>query len=632
MINRLKKGTAAISSDPKYVLLDEPFAGVDPIAVNDIDYIEVTRSPGTATYGISALMAVINIVTKDPLNSSSFAANITADNDDNYQRLHLSFAGKSSEKAAYRISASAIKDNGSESEHEEHEEFYDDTRIDLFNSTVNFKISPSTQAFLSFYHSDNTSEDPTTDAAANSQLNIDEDEIKTRSSYFLGKVNHAISTHHDMSVKAYYTRVKQTDKIGICSPTVLLSQPLSQLSFLNPDYANALLGAADPNSVPLSGSAEQAQLRQEFITESNQYGAILYGTETCGIGNGDSLAKNTAVEIEDTYIFNENLRLVSGFGVTQQNIDSMAYFQGEVSSTTYRVFANTETRWNSWVFNSGVMLEYNDDAYEKTAVSPRLGANYRLNDDNTLRFVLSKAVQIPDVSDRELNAALYLENFTMPYPADGRTEGYRAFANGSAENMESQEILAREISLYTQKRHPFNNQIINIHSDIKLFYNSLYYRPYYNYDTVGATSSSTLKGFETDINIVFRDLLSDSLDNIDFQINYTYLDSDRGEILEDSAITVGNQEFLNNERFIKHSGSTYSIFNFKNSWFTALAYTGNTTKTSSFETYEFGFGKNIALSTGALTLGGKLSHQNTPDNYPIEESPTAFFFNISFSR
>ena len=600
-----------------------------PLTINDIDYIEVTRSPGAATYGINALMAVINIVTKDPLNSPAFSASATKSGND-YERLDMSFSGKPSARFSYRISASASDDTGFDREYEDGESLEDGYTISLINSKVNFKIDPSTQASLSFYYGNSDREDEA-DTTGNVQFNANEDKFNTKSRYFSGSVNRVISAHHDIAIKAYHARVKESFNPILCDFPVFFSEPLYQLSLLNFDYAAALL-AEEIDEVPFSGSPEEDNLREQFAAEEDEYADILYETSTCGNASFNSVEKNTAVEFEDTYIFNENLRLVSGLGATRQHIDSMTYFQGEVSSTTYRAFANAETRWQPWVFNTGAMLEYNDKAPDKTAFSPRIGANYRLNNHSTLKFILSKAVQIPDLSEREFNRGLYVENLTQPYPADGRTAGYLLFsAFKPNDEIESEEILAREISLYTEKRYPSDHGTVDVSSDIKLFYNSLSFRPYLLYGNVESTSNMTLKGFETDINFLFSNLSGDALESLDFRINYTYLDSNTGNFLENSGLTAEEQAFTEDVQFIKHTGSMYAIFNLNDGWFSALSYSGNLTKAETYNTYEFGFGRKIKLALGAFTLSGKLSHQNRPNDGAVNDSPNAFFFNAKLS-
>ena len=602
-----------------------------PLTINDIDYIEVTRSPGAATYGINALMAVINIVTKDPLNSSAFSTSATKSGND-YDRLDMSFSGKPSKKLSYRISASASNDDGFDKEYKGGESLEDSYKISLINSKVNINISPSTQASLSFYYGNSDREDEA-DTEGNVQFNANEDKFNTKSRYFSGRVNHAISTHHDITVKAYHTQVKESFNPILCNFPVFFSEPLYQLSLLNFDYAAALL-AEEIDNVPFSGSPEEDNLREQFVAEDNEYGDTLYTTSTCGNANLNSVEKNTTIEFEDTYIFNEKLRLVSGFGATHQQIDSTTYFQGEVSSTTYRTFTNAEIRREPWVFNTGAMLEYNDQTSDKMAFSPRIGANYRLNNDSTLKFILSKAVQIPDLSEREYNRDLYIENLTQPYPADGRTAGYLLFSKFRLENdnIESEEILAREISLYTEKRYPSDHGTVDVSSDIKLFYNSLSFRPYLLYGNVESTSDITLKGFETDINFLFSNLSSDILKNLDLGINYTYLDSSTGNFLKNSRLPAEEQTYTEDVQFVQHTGSMYSIFEFKDGWFTSLSYSGNLTKAETYNTSELGFGKEIKLTTGTVTLSGKWSHQNRPADGSVNNSPNTFFFNVSFNR
>jgi iron complex outermembrane recepter protein len=608
-----------------------------PLTINDIDYIEVTRSPGAASYGINSLMAVINIVTKDPLNSSAVSSNITRGGND-YHRLDLSFSGKPAAALAYRISASASSDDGIDyTLGDSFDSTYtprDDHKIDLVNSAVNIKINQSTQASLSLYYANSVAEDFSTDPGGEHQFNANEDKIKTKSNYFAGSINHSISAHHDLIFKAYYTTVRQTYNPIFCDFTVFFSEPLAQLSFLNLDYAAALLSSSDPaNTVPRTGLPQEDALRDQFIEEQDNYFDALYRRRTCGNEDHNSLEKNISVELEDTYIFSENMRLVSGFGTNRQHLDSIRVFQGEVSSTTYRLFANAETRLKRWVFNTGAMLEYNDEAFNQSALSPRLGANYRLNNDSTLRFVLSKAIQIPDLSERELDSRMYLENLTPSYPTDQRTEGYRAFAGLKArDNLESQELLAREVSLYTNKTYPSDNRIIDIIYDFKVFYNSLNFRPYPWYGTAGNTINTTLNGFETDINILSSELSNEAIDHLELHINYAYLNSDNtGSFLDDAQfLSAEGRVQARDLQFIKHAGSMYSIFDFKDGWFTTLSYSGNLTKASNFSTSEYGFGRRIKLNTGSLTLAGKLSYQNRPDDYAFSDSPNAFFFNARF--
>ena len=134
------------------------------------------------------------------------------------------------------------------------------------------------------------------------------------------------------------------------------------------------------------------------------------------------------------------------------------------------------------------------------------------------------------------------------------------------------------------------------------------------------------------MHIVLRELLSEIFSTLELHVNYTYLDSEPGEFLEDSAIPAETQAFLNNERFIAQTGSFYSILDFKGGWFTTLAYSGNTTDTSSFDTYEFGIGKKIRVSDGDFTLSGKFSHYNRPGYpFPSNDSPNAFFLNAGFN-
>jgi len=495
-----------------------------PLSIDDIDYIEVTRSPSAATYGVNSLLAVINIITKDPLASPAFSANIT-DSGDDYHRLNLSFSGKMSPGFAYRISATITDDEGFDNRLGNSgrvRKITDGHDIKQVNSTVSVDIGQSTNASLSWYYNSSVQEVADTDNRGRVRNNIDEDKLNIKHHHLSGKLHHVVSANHDMTLRAHYTRLRQTYNPIICHLTFLLSEPLSQLSSQNYDYAVALLELpfANPSDVPTSDSPQQEVLKEQFLKEADEYFDTLFNTATCFSGSFNSLEEHFSVELEDTYLWSENLRFVSGFGANHWYIDSATYFQGDVSSTTYRTFANAEARLNRWVFNAGAMLEYNDEAYDKTALSPRFGANYRIDDHSTLRFIVSKAVQIPDLPEREFNRSLYAENFTPPYPVDQRTEGYLAFYHLTADDdLKSQRAFAREVSLYTKKRYPADNGYIDASSDIKLFYNRLSFRPSLLYSNTQDISDLTLRGLETDITVAFNQPLSDTFDHVALHIN-----------------------------------------------------------------------------------------------------------------
>jgi len=110
-------------------------------------------------------------------------------------------------------------------------------------------------------------------------------------------------------------------------------------------------------------------------------------------------------------------------------------------------------------------------------------------------------------------------------------------------------------------------------------------------------------------------------------LTYTYLQSELGNFLEDTRLDAGLQALFKDQQFIKHSGAAYSIFQFKDGWFTTLSYSANLTEAYNFGLYEFGFGKELKLTASSLTLSGKLSRQHRPYGFPFNNSPNAFFFN-----
>lgn len=81
-----------------------------PIAVEDIDRIEVVRGPNAATYGANAFLGTINILTRDPATASGASVSVNA-GEAGIADAYFSAAGHG-EDWRYRISAGQRADKG----------------------------------------------------------------------------------------------------------------------------------------------------------------------------------------------------------------------------------------------------------------------------------------------------------------------------------------------------------------------------------------------------------------------------------------------------------------------------------------------------------------------------------------
>src|SRR5690606_2232111 len=106
-----------------------------PLAIEDIERIEIVRGPDTAAYGANAFLGVINIVTRHPDDSLKLRLKATA-GDPHVEDYYGSTSGKIG-SASYRVSANERRDSGFDKNHFG-EVRNDSTNLQLFNMRWSF--------------------------------------------------------------------------------------------------------------------------------------------------------------------------------------------------------------------------------------------------------------------------------------------------------------------------------------------------------------------------------------------------------------------------------------------------------------------------------------------------------------
>lgn len=593
-----------------------------PISINDIDVVEVTRSPSAATYGANSMMAVINIKTKDPYDVSKFGA-IASAGGRGAQSADLFTGGKISDTFRYKVSVSSETDNGYDKNYLG-EERRDGSNIKRFNGRLDFQISPDTEADFSLGYTDALTELEYRDSNQLTFPDIDTESIFTSLNFI-----HRFTQGHELQIKSYFTQNDQNLDWKTCYPTILFSQNIRNLQLQNPAYVQALVN----RQYPTGGSISDDALRDAVLGELSALGSSAF-SPTCGWINEDAKEQKSDLEIQDTIIIADNLRLVSGLGVMNQSIDSETFTDGSVSVYSYQVFGNAEYRWNRFVFNLGGMYEYEEGHLYKPELSPRLGINYRLNDTSTVRFVFSKAYRTPDILEFDRNWSYVMRGMTPPYPLDGRTTGEFYFSSEAEDILKPEEIIAREISFYTSDTYSFMGGTANHVVDVKYFHDSLSNLvseklQFFDYHPTN-DGSVRLQGFEVDANLSLSNIVLPSvIEKVRLHANYAYTDNDTDQFYERSLQA-------------NHSGAAYVILNYHGGWLSSLAYYGNSAiNGETFDGWEFGFGRAMQLSSGSLTVKGKAVYwpdkedsfvvSDTFDVKNINDETTTFYVTLDYS-
>ncbi len=566
-----------------------------PISIHDVDYVEITRSPSAASYGANSMMAAVNIITKDPFKVDR-AGLIGSVGSQSTKAGDGYFSGEVNDNLRYRVSVSTYQDDGYDRNFVG-EERRDGTDAERINAKLSYRMNSDTRGEVFIGYSEVLSELEFRDSG---QLTFPD---TTNDSIFLNwDLYHAFNPNHEIKLNAYYTGLDHDIQWQTCYPTVLFSENLRQLQFQNPEYAQALVN----QQFPTGGSSADDALRNAVLLELNALGGAAL-SPTCGFVNEHGTEKKADIEIQDTWIVSDALRFVNGLGVQRQSLESETFLNGSVDVYAYRVFSNAEYRWRRLVLNAGFMWEDEESHLEESEVSPRVGVNYRVSDDSTLRFVFSKAIRTPDILEHDRNWNYYMRNMTPNYPLDGREEGYFYFNSTADGLIQSEEMISREISFYTSDSHGFFDGYLNQSYDIKVFRDSLgslvsEKLQFFDYAPTN-TGFVTLTGAEIEADYVIHSaVMADHIEKIRLHLNYAYIDNETDAFYERSL-------------HARHSGAAYVIVDLHNQWFSSLSYYGNSRIVNeTFDAYEWGLGKRLAFDDGDLVVKGKVVYQPDKEN------------------
>lgn len=575
-----------------------------PISVDDIEVVEVTRSPSAAAYGTNSMMAVINIKTKDPLSVDRTEVRVTSGSQET-RKFGVSSGGEFSENARYRFSINGFEDEGYD-ENFAGLDRHDGTRSILVNGKIDYVIDDDTRldAFIGF-------SDVETELEFRDRNQTSFPDIDTKSIYAIGTLYQAFEPGDELKIKASYVTADQEVEWGQCYPTALFSDSLRALHLQNPDYAESLRN----NTVPTGGSASDDQLRDQFLAELATLGAAAL-EPWCGTTNENTMEGRYGVEAEFTSIVNDSLRYVIGGSAYRNWIESETFVNGKGSSNQFGLFGNAEMRFGRFVFNLGGMVEHEPSNLEDPAFSPRIGVNYRLTGNTSIRAVLSRSVRTPDILEYDRDWSYRLDS-TDPYPLDGETSKYFYFNSKSDGKIKSEEILAREISLFHSSSINLDRGKLNRSFDFKFFRNNLdnlvsEKLQFFDYNPTN-DGEVRLTGFEFEADFKFENyFLPEYVEYVSAHMNYAYIDNDTDEFFETSL-------------HADHSGAAYIIARAKAGYFGSLAYYGNSEiQGESADAFEFGLGRDYRFNTGTFTLKGKVVYR--PDK--VEEFTSSETFAV----
>jgi iron complex outermembrane receptor protein len=344
------------------------FGGTDwsalPLAIEDIDHIEVIRGPNGVTYGSNSFAAVINIITRLPSQDQGAEASYTG-GDIDLKRTQARYGG-SAGNLTYRLTGEYRQDSGFKTVRPDASQWslltfrgdYTPTQIDDVDIQFGYKSGLRGQGI----YDDESGLNPQRNEDVTEQF----EQLRWR---------HALDRQSETDLQFYHIYHRGLDSYE----TPLISTILST----SPGNVQAALGVPD----------QTLRLNNDLYTERYD------------------------LEFQHLFALEPGWRFVWGAETRLDRVKGPDYFNTAnfLDNHLYQVFGNAEWRFApAWILNAGAMYEHND--LTGGDVSPRIGLNYHVTPSQTLRASVSRAYRAPSMFESNADYAVHAGDGTLIYP------------------------------------------------------------------------------------------------------------------------------------------------------------------------------------------------------------------------
>ena len=427
-----------------------------PLAIEDIQRVEVTRGPNTALYGANSFFAIVNIITRHPVDAAGTTL-MVRHGDKHIRDSLLRHGGRTRGGSDYRVTVATRADEGFDV-NEDGERRHDGYDSAFINAAWQYQTGNNDrlQAQFGYKQGDKTIPDlDPWEPAPYHQLDND-------NAYLQASWSRELSAGHERRIQAYFNYNNAEEDWRSCPPAVFLSDELGALFAADNAYTLALLDAyGNGEPLPPPPNPEVAALLGAVFARIADDGL----TQVCGTANQDLRETRADFEWQDTLTLSDALRVVAGFSARTDRVKSETFFGGERSSDLWRLFGNAEWRWrDDLLVHVGAMLEHDDIIGHE--LSPRLALNWAINGQHSLRAIVSRAVRTPDLFEEYGRFSYTLRDLDSPVNGSETSASYFQ-SSRSAGGLGPERILSRELGLYARY---FDNRL---ELDLKLFKDDL---------------------------------------------------------------------------------------------------------------------------------------------------------------
>ncbi|MCK6389593.1 MAG: TonB-dependent receptor [Azonexus sp.] len=309
-----------------------------PVALEDIERIEVVRGTNAVSYGSNAFLGVINIITVDPSIVRGAAVSVSHGTQ-NVRDQSVRAGGKLGEAGDFRFTFKRQSDDGLENRHD----WIDSYSKTLFDFRADFVLTERDSLQFSAGH------------------------------------------------------VDAVTQRGRLSTTTWLSNPNNPIRDF--DQHSSYLQLAWRRALS-SGSDFQLRYAYTLDEGSDAYLYPVGGVPSLPYDPWGARGVRHELEGQHNLSLNEATRLVWGAGWRRDTVSAATTLadQGEVRRDVGRLFGNVEWQPTNW-FTGNLGLSWEDDNLAGEHLAPRLSAAFHLSPENTVRFGASRAYRTGSVVD-----------------------------------------------------------------------------------------------------------------------------------------------------------------------------------------------------------------------------------------
>ncbi|MBF8730946.1 TonB-dependent receptor [Pseudomonas guariconensis] len=480
-----------------------------PLAIEDIDRIEVFRGPNTVSYGANALMAVVNILTRNPADSHGTRVKVTRGQDginDYYASQGFGWEG-----GDMRLSLSGMQDDGFD-EDQFGNDYRDSRRLNRFNLSASHNLAVNQTLEWQLAAKEGSNQRPYTYQPVFRRAPSG-DNADVNAKDYAGSVrwNIDFNPEHSFYVQTSAQQFERDQVWRACDAALAFSPEMARLWQLDPDFAEGV--ARNIQKGPAHLPSTNNPVLKNLLAEVERQWTDGANQTICGDVDQSTRETRFDLEIQDTLSLTDNLRLLSGMNYRYDRADSQTYFNGSLDDQTWRLFGQLEWRADEhWILQGGAMLE--DSRLSGSSLTPRMAVNYLITPRHGLRAVYSEAVRSPDMFENNVNWSYTVDNLTPNYY--GFSSGEYFVKTRGPGNLEQERMRSRELG------YNGNFSDIDLSMDVKLFYDEItgmISEPLRNNQYIASNANKArFSGSETQLD--WRPTLRDRL-----RLTYAYVDA-----------------------------------------------------------------------------------------------------------